>query len=55
MVNDKKTYSKPALTFDEQIELLKGRGLEIPDYAKVKRHLMNVSYYRLSAYMLPSR
>lgn len=53
MVNDKKTYSKPALTFDEQIELLKGRGLEIPDPAKAKRHLMNVSYYRLSAYMLP--
>ncbi|MCI2122387.1 MAG: Abi family protein [Bacteroidales bacterium] len=46
-------YRKPALTFDEQIGLLKSRGLDIPDVERARRHLSNVSYYRLSAYMLP--
>ena len=47
------TYTKPALTYDKQIELLESRGLQITDKARAKRHLSNVSYYRLSAYMLP--
>ena len=47
------TYTKPALSFEQQIELLKNRGLNINDEERVKRHLANVSYYRLSAYMLP--
>ena len=47
------TYSKPALSFEQQIELLKNRGLSISDAERAKRHLSNVSYYRLSAYMLP--
>ena len=47
------TYSKPALSFEQQIELLKNRGLSISDEERAKRHLSNVSYYRLSAYMLP--
>ena len=47
------TYSKPALSFEQQIELLKNRGLGISDEERAKRHLSNVSYYRLSAYMLP--
>ena len=47
------TYSKPALSFEQQIELLKNRGLSINDEERAKRHLSNVSYYRLSAYMLP--
>lgn len=48
-----KTYTKPVLTYKQQIELLKDRGLKINDEARVTRHLKNVSYYRLSAYMLP--
>jgi abortive infection bacteriophage resistance protein len=50
-----KKYNKPALTFDEQVELLKNRGLLIEDEERTKRHLRNVSYYRLSAYMIPFR
>ena len=50
-----KTYNKPVLTIDKQIELLEKRGLSIPDKARTKRHLENVSYYRMSAYMIPYR
>ncbi|NLB81268.1 MAG: Abi family protein [Clostridiaceae bacterium] len=50
-----RTYNKPVLTFEEQIDLLEKRGLIIPDKARTKRHLSNVSYYRMSAYMLPYR
>ena len=45
-------YTKPALTFEEQIALLKSRGLVIDDEQRAIRHLSNVSYYRMSAYML---
>lgn len=47
------TYNKPALTFEQQIELLQKRGLIINDTKRTTRHLSNVSYYRLSAYMTP--
>ncbi len=47
------TYNKPPLTFQQQVELLKSRGLEITDEQRAIRHLTNISYYRLSAYMLP--
>lgn len=50
-----KTYSKPALTIDQQIDLLEERGLSIPDKDRTKNHLGNISYYRMSAYMLPYR
>lgn len=46
-------YSKPALTFDEQLDLLRQRGLSIPDADRAMRWLVKVSYYRLSAYFLP--
>lgn len=46
-------YTKPALTFDEQMDLLRQRGLAIPDADRSKRWLQKVSYYRLSAYCLP--
>mgnify|MGYP003312086809 FL=1 len=46
-------YTKPALTFEKQIELLKNRGLIINNEQRTVRHLANVSYYRMSAYMLP--
>lgn len=48
-------YTKVALTIDEQIELLEGRGLDIPDTDRTARHLSNISYYRMSAYMVPFR
>lgn len=46
-------YTKPPKTYQEQIELLKSRGLIIDDTKRAERHLSAISYYRLSAYMLP--
>lgn len=46
-------YEKPPLTYQQQIELLKSRGLVFDDESKAESQLSNVSYYRLSAYMLP--
>lgn len=46
-------YHKPPLTYDEQIALLKSRGLIISDETTAKKLLANICYYRLSAYMLP--
>ena len=46
-------YNKPPLTYREQVELLKSRGVEFADEQRAERHLANISYYRLSAYMLP--
>lgn len=46
-------YEKNALTFEQQIELLRNRGLDIPDEDRAANYLSNISYYRLSAYMLP--
>lgn len=48
-----RTYKKNPLTYQEQVELLKSRGLVVPDESRAKRLLANISYYRLSAYMLP--
>ena len=46
-------YNKPPLTYTEQVELLSSRGMVISDKQRTERHLANISYYRLSAYMLP--
>lgn len=46
-------YEKGALTFEQQIELLQSRGLEVDDIGLAANYLSNISYYRLSAYMLP--
>jgi len=49
----KQPFTKPPLSVQEQIELLKARGLRIPDEQRVARYLRNISYYRLSGYMYP--
>ena len=46
-------YNKPPLTYTEQVELLESRGMTVPDEKRAERLLANISYYRLSAYMLP--
>lgn len=46
-------YPKGALTFEQQLDLLRDRGLVISDPSRALHWLRNVSYYRLSAYMLP--
>ncbi len=47
------TYSKPALTLDQQIEHLKSCGMILPDQEQTKRDLAHKNYYRLRAYWLP--
>ncbi|MDR2181144.1 MAG: Abi family protein [Treponema sp.] len=49
----KQPYTKPPLPVQEQINLLKSRGLRIPDEPKAIRYFQNISYYRLSGYMYP--
>ncbi len=44
-------YTKPPLTYREQVALLKSRGLRITDERQTEEQLANISYYRLSAYM----
>jgi abortive infection bacteriophage resistance protein len=46
-------YTKAALTFEQQLHLLKERHLVVPDDERALRWLKNISYYRLSAYFLP--
>jgi len=48
-------YRKPALTFQEQLQQLKDRGLSIRDEGQALHWLAQVSYYRLSAYSHPFR
>jgi abortive infection bacteriophage resistance protein len=43
-------YTKPHLTFQQQLELLKSRGLEISDDAATISCLSRIGYYRMSAY-----
>ncbi|WP_336274155.1 Abi family protein [Vreelandella indica] len=46
-------FQKPAHSIEEQIATLRGRGLAIPDEARVRHYLANISYFRLSAYTRP--
>ena len=46
-------YNKPPLNYTDQVKLLESRGLNIGNKKRAERVLANVSYYRLSAYMLP--
>jgi abortive infection bacteriophage resistance protein len=48
-----KTYKKKPLTFAQQLELWKSRGLQVNDDSRALRYLSQISYYRLSAYALP--
>ncbi|GAA2833965.1 Abi family protein [Kribbella solani] len=48
-------YTKPHLRYEDQLKLLRGRGLEIGDEAAALRLLQAVGYYRLSAYVYPFR
>ena len=46
---------KPFKTYDEQIQLLAGRGMVIDDLARARRKLQEVGYYRLSGFWYPCR
>lgn len=48
-------YKKPHLSFAEQLDLLKSRGLEVTDENTAKNYLHRLGYYRLSGYWYPFR
>ena len=48
-------YTKPPLGIEEQLTLLKKRGLIISDDTFAYRVLSTVEYYRLTAYLYPFR
>jgi abortive infection bacteriophage resistance protein len=46
-------YSKPPISFQQQIDKLKTRGLQFNSEPNAILHLSNISYYRLRAYTYP--
>ncbi len=46
-------YSKPPLSYDNQLDKLIGRGLIVADREKAIHLLTTLSYYRLSGYLYP--
>lgn len=46
-------YVKPAISIQNQIAILAGRGLSIRDQVFAETHLSRISYYRLRAYTYP--
>lgn len=49
----KQNFTKLPTTIDEQITLLKQRGMQLSDDAFIRHCLSTVTYYRLSAYIKP--
>lgn len=48
-------YEKPWLSYPEQLEKLKSRGLAVTDEPKALEYLERIGYYRLSGYWFPLR
>ena len=46
-------FQKPSTTIDEQLQILRDRGLIIEGEERARRYLANISYFRLSAYARP--
>jgi len=46
-------YSKPPLSFADQLQKLKSRGMSVADDAQALHYLSQLNYYRLGAYWLP--
>ena len=49
------TYARPWMSFQDQLEQLKSRGMDAGDEAAAVRYLERIGYYRLSAYWYPFR
>lgn len=47
------TFTKPAMTVDQQLAILQQRGLSVRQPERAKRFLEVVSFFRLSIYMRP--
>jgi abortive infection bacteriophage resistance protein len=45
-------FTKPALSIDDQLALMRRRGMAIADETDVRHYLKHISYYRLRAYWL---
>lgn len=48
-------YTKPALSYAQQVAQLVARGMVVPDPAAAEAFLSKTNYYRLSAYWYPFR
>ncbi len=48
-------YTKPPLSLQQQLDLLKDRGLVVTDEPRTLHLLATISYYRLSGYWFPMR
>ncbi len=46
-------YCKPPISFQQQVNKLKARGLQFDSEPSAMLHLSNISYYRLRAYTYP--
>lgn len=46
-------FTKPPKTYDEQVDLLISRGMQIDDRTRAIHYLSHLNYYRLAAYWLP--
>lgn len=46
-------FSKPPKTFEEQVKILRSRGMDLDDPERARRYLSHLNYYRLAAYWLP--
>jgi|SRR3990172_653132 len=46
-------YTKPPLSFNDQLDLLVRRGMSIPDRERARHYLAHLNYYRLRGYWLP--
>lgn len=53
MARTKVTYNKHATTYDDQIHLLRSRGLVIANEDKARECLSDIGYYRLGFYIFP--
>jgi abortive infection bacteriophage resistance protein len=53
VVEVKGKFNKPALTVEQQVDLLVTRGLKIGDRKVASHYLRFIGYYRLSAYCIP--
>ena len=46
-------FTKPSLTYQQQIDRLINRGLRIENHGRARHFLTHLNYYRLSGYWLP--
>ena len=46
-------FDKPAKSFEEQLDLLIERGMQVADREQALSHLSHINYYRLRAYWFP--